>query len=254
MVAGDLWVDTGNGNKMHRYSGSSWVAVIDAITEGNGVSTNVSNQITTINCDGITIKSTASNALCTIDSSGITIQSSSSGNRIVMTASAITVYKTGTTVSTVIDTSGIMVRNNTSNSNPNTYERISFENSTPVETGAIFSSYTGNKLYINSTNSSISIGTSANSQGVIIGASGTDGYITLSGMVAVATGFNFTVYNGLCRANRYILTDGAGTDRASIYSGSGAPDGAVGAVGDLYIRTTGLFYQKTGASTWTQIS
>lgn len=46
-----------------------------------------------------------------------------------------------------------------------------------------------------------------------------------------------------------------GADGATWHRGSGAPAGALGAVGDLYLRTdTGDVYEKTGASTWTQVA
>lgn len=47
--------------------------------------------------------------------------------------------------------------------------------------------------------------------------------------------------------------DGApGADGSGWITGSGAPDGALGRVDDLYLDTdTGDYYLKTGSSTWT---
>jgi hypothetical protein len=47
----------------------------------------------------------------------------------------------------------------------------------------------------------------------------------------------------------------AGEDGTKWYSGSGAPSGATGVVGDFYFRTdTDGVYKKTGASTWTLLA
>lgn len=44
----------------------------------------------------------------------------------------------------------------------------------------------------------------------------------------------------------------AGDDGATWYNGSGAPAGALGAVGDMYLNNdSGDYYEKTGTSTWT---
>lgn len=48
-----------------------------------------------------------------------------------------------------------------------------------------------------------------------------------------------------------IINGTDGTDGTIIYSGSGAPSGGLGVVGDYYVDTaTQDFYKKTGASTW----
>lgn len=45
-----------------------------------------------------------------------------------------------------------------------------------------------------------------------------------------------------------------GTDGATILTGSGAPSGGAGSVGDLYINTAnGYLYKKTGGSSWTYL-
>jgi hypothetical protein len=51
-----------------------------------------------------------------------------------------------------------------------------------------------------------------------------------------------------------IINGADGADGSIIYSGSGAPSGGTGVVGDYYINiANGFLYKKTGASTWTYL-
>lgn len=67
MPAGDLWIDTDNGNKPYIYSGSVWIAAYTQIDGGN-ITTG------TINCQVVTI------------------QTAGSGDRVILNASGVTIY------------------------------------------------------------------------------------------------------------------------------------------------------------------
>ena len=53
---GDLWVDTNDGNKLHRYNGTTWIVIQDA--KINQVANDLNNAVTAIN-SGLTDLSTA---------------------------------------------------------------------------------------------------------------------------------------------------------------------------------------------------
>lgn len=278
MVAGDLWVDTDDGNKLYRYSGSTWTAYRDAGAAAGA--TAVQPKTGVVDVDG-------NKNITRITTSGVTISSSStdSGQRLTMASWGLKGYDSGGTqrvqilndgsgwfgsstafawtTAGVLSITGVKVRDSSSEYVvlDSTGIQINNTSATPGTLERLRLAFDGvEKGYVacyRFSPSPATYGTIISGDDLVKIMAGTSNIqltVTSGKEVRVTSGGNLTIYNGLCRANRYILTDGAGTDRASIYSGSGAPDSGVGAVGDIYIRTTGLFYQKTGASTWTQIS
>jgi hypothetical protein len=277
-IDGDLWIDADGGNIIYIRIGGSWQEYRDAgaaaggtaMQPGNGVAVNASKQMDTIalTAGGIDIYTAASGARLQCNSAGlalynsgglntvllssdgsITVQSASSGNRIVMQADSLIVYKTGTTVAvSITPANGIVIKNN-SGDTPGAYERLSFHNGSDTECLQIWSAGTAAVCHMTSETSEIDIYTTASGKSIKFGYTGA-GTIYFYNDVTVATGLDLVVYNGNVKCNHLTLTDGAGGDRGTLYSGSGAPSG--GASGDIYMRTgvtaPGLYVNEAG--TW----
>jgi hypothetical protein len=109
LAAGDIWIDTNDGNKMYRATAAgsgSWVAVLDAILTGGYVTVDTNNNITNISTAGINVGTATSGARTQITSAGLAVVNSS-----------------GTTVAQIDHTNGVFINN--VNSTPGTTERLS---------------------------------------------------------------------------------------------------------------------------------
>lgn len=109
LAAGDIWIDTNDGNKMYRATAAgsgSWVAVLDAILTGGYVTVDSNNNITNI--------STA----------GINVGTGTSGARTQITSNGLAVYNSGGTVIDQVDHTNGFMCNNVSGT-PDVVERFS---------------------------------------------------------------------------------------------------------------------------------
>jgi hypothetical protein len=129
MVAGDLWVDTDDGNKMYRYSGSTWTAYRDAgatagataVQPGGGVAVDGNKYISTIDM-----------------SSGLVIKSSTGTTRTQLTSNGLAAYSSDALRVQIDSTNGLWVANH-NDTYPSTGERISLAYGT-TEIGKIYAS------------------------------------------------------------------------------------------------------------------
>lgn len=126
LATGDLWVNTGQGNKLYRAGAPGiydWTAVQDAgaaagasaIQPGNGVAVDGSKYITRI-----------------VPASGLTISTagSESGARTNITGNGMAIYKSTSTIVVQVDhTNGVWVNNVITDNDPSVIERYSWANS-----------------------------------------------------------------------------------------------------------------------------
>ena len=82
-ATGDTWFDSDDGNKIHRFDGSAWVAVQ---LGGNGLANINANTINTgtLNASIVTISNLDAGSISTGTLTAITIQQGSSGNYLLM--------------------------------------------------------------------------------------------------------------------------------------------------------------------------
>lgn len=126
LAVGDLWVDTGNNNKLYRASSAGtggWVEVTDArvadaIQNSSYVTLNANNQITNIDLNGITIGTAAS------------------GQRVQLNNTGVGCYNSSGTLKTFMDIYGFHCRRGSSTV-PAVVERMSFETSDGGEYGFV---------------------------------------------------------------------------------------------------------------------
>lgn len=149
MAAGDIWFDTSDGYKPHRYSGTAWVEVQDtgaaagrtSIQPGNGVAVNGSKYITTIDL-----------------SSGLVVRTSDSTAKTQITSNGMAIYNSaGTLVVQADHTNGLWV-NNTTEDNPGVTERLTLAYG-GEEVGGIAAGYTGEIVVKSDDKIILSIGT-----------------------------------------------------------------------------------------------
>ena len=78
MAAGDIWIDTDDGDRPYTYNGSSWVAALTVIDGGN-----------------ITTGTLIADKITSGTFTGITFQTAANGNRIELSNNKITFYNGG---------------------------------------------------------------------------------------------------------------------------------------------------------------
>lgn len=117
---GDIWFDTGNGNRQSRWSGSAWVLVQDTsiATALSNAASALANATTAYNAaiaslqpNAYTITNT-SNQITAINTNGITVyagSSPSSGARVIMNSAGIAGYNSGGTATfSLLSSSGVL--------------------------------------------------------------------------------------------------------------------------------------------------
>jgi len=85
MMAGDIWLDTGDGDRPYSYNGSSWVETL-TIIDGGKITTG------TIDASVVTVNNINAGNITTGILTGRTVQTSSSGKRVKMYDDKIEIY------------------------------------------------------------------------------------------------------------------------------------------------------------------